>query len=59
MSFAEDFKEARKKAGHTQKSISEFMSIPRRTVEDWERGINSPPHYVQKLLIEKLESLCK
>lgn len=28
-----------------------------RTIEDWERDLMLPPVYVQKLVIEKLETL--
>ena len=35
------------------------MRIPRRTVQDWEKGIMTPPPYVQALVLEKLESMKK
>jgi DNA-binding transcriptional regulator YiaG len=52
--FAEKLKSARKKIGLTQKTMAESWSIPRRTLEDWERGINEPPEYVQRLVIDRL-----
>lgn len=55
--FAEKFKAARKAAGLTQQGMEDQMQIPRRTVQDWEKGIMTPPPYVQALVREKLESL--
>ncbi|MDY2857063.1 MAG: helix-turn-helix transcriptional regulator [Oscillospiraceae bacterium] len=49
-----NLKEARKLAGLTQKGMSEQLGIPRRTIEDWERGISTPQKYVEQLVIEKL-----
>lgn len=57
--FAERFKAARKAAGLTQDDMLEAMRIPRRTVQDWERGLKAPPDYAQPLLLEKLESMKK
>lgn len=57
--FAEKLKSARKAAGLTQKSMAEKMLIPRRTLEDWEREINIPPEYIQRLVLNELESLKK
>ena len=37
----------------TQAKFSDIYKIPKRTLEDWERGINKPPDYVINLL-EKL-----
>lgn len=55
--FAEELKEARKEAGLTQKTMVERMLMPRRTLEDWERGINIPPKYVQRLVLNELRAL--
>lgn len=52
-------KEARQKAGLTQKEMAEMLEIPKRTIEDWERGASKPPEYVEKLIIEKLYSIAK
>lgn len=43
-------KEIRKITGLSQAKFSEKYGIPRRTVEDWERGIFSPPAYLITLL---------
>lgn len=53
-----NIKELRKKSGLTQKEFSEKYHIPRRTIEDWEREIRTPPPYVPEL-IEKIMKLEK
>lgn len=50
-------KEARKKAGMTQKEMAEFFGMPKRTIENWEGGINDPPKWVGRLIIDKLKQL--
>lgn len=50
-------KEAREKAGLTQATMSEKMEIPKRTIEDWERGVRVPPKYVERLIIAELERI--
>jgi transcriptional regulator with XRE-family HTH domain len=57
--FAEKLKEARKAAGLTQKTMVELMLMPRRTLEDWERGINEPPEYIKRLVLNELERIKK
>lgn len=57
--FAIRLKAARKSAGLTQKSMVALMIMPRRTLEDWERGINIPPEYVQRLVLNELEAIAK
>jgi DNA-binding transcriptional regulator YiaG len=47
-------KEARIKAGLTQRAMTDLLLIPYRTVQDWESGKHNPPIYVEKLVIEKL-----
>ena len=55
--FAKQFKEAKKAAGMTQQKIADRMLIPKRTVEDWERGVNVPPAYVQRFVLNELEQI--
>lgn len=50
-------KEARKRAGMTQKEMAEFFGMPKRNIENWEGGKNDPPAWVEKLIIDKLEQL--
>lgn len=54
-----EIKEARQLAGLTQKEMSELFNIPRRTIEDWDREINTPPDWVADLLLEKLRKIQK
>lgn len=53
--FAEQFKAARKAAGLTQQGMEDRLQIPRRTVQDWEKGRMVPPPYVQRLVLDALE----
>lgn len=53
--FAEEFKEARVNLRLTQRQLSDAEDIPLRTIEDWERGITTPPPYVQRLVLEELK----
>ena len=43
-------KEIRLITGLSQVKFGELYHIPRRTIEDWERGINAPPEYLVELL---------
>ena len=52
-------KEARSRSGLTQQQMADQFEIPKRTIENWEAGSRKPPVYVEKLIIEKLESLRK
>lgn len=52
-------KEARKRAGLSQAKMSELFEIPRRTIEDWDRGAASPPHWAELLIIEKLNKIAE
>ena len=53
ISTAERIKHIRNLTAMTQAKFSDVYKIPKRTLEDWERGINKPPEYVVNLL-EKL-----
>lgn len=44
-------------AGLTQQQMSDMLEIPIRTIKDWEAATHNPPKYVEKLIIEKLESI--
>ena len=52
-------KEARIAAGLTQKQMSDLFEIPLRTIESWESGARTPPPYVEKLIVEKLQTIKK
>lgn len=57
--FAEKLKAARGAAGLSQQAMSERMEIPKRTIEEWEGGRRTPPLYVQRFVLNELESLRK
>lgn len=43
-------KEMRAATGLTQARFAELTGIPRRTLQDWERGIRTPPPWLEKML---------
>lgn len=53
MTAAERIKAIRSSLGLTQVAFAARYGIPRRTVEDWERGLREPPEYVITM-IDKL-----
>ena len=55
--FARDLRAARANAGYTQQQMAEAMSIPKRTIQDWERSIGAPLPYVQRLILNELREL--
>lgn len=54
-SLTQQIKELRKQAGLTQKDFAAKYDIPRRTLEDWDRGQHAPPDYVAKIIIRCME----
>ena len=44
-----------KSSGMTQKQLSERFGIPKRTIEDWSRGVRKCPEYVVNMMMELLE----
>jgi len=48
-------KEFIKSSGMTHKQLSERFGIPRRTIEDWSRGVRNCPDYVVSMMKEILE----
>lgn len=52
-------KQARQAAGLTQQQMSDILEIPKRTIEEWDRGQNYPRKWVEKLLLEKLQTMRK
>lgn len=48
------FKELRQLSGMTQKEFSEYFGIPKRTIEDWDRGVRKCPEYLIALMEYKL-----
>ena len=55
--FAEKLKAARTAVELTQQGMADLMEIPKRTIEDWERGKSTPPPYVQRLVLNELTDM--
>lgn len=55
--FTEKLKTSRKNADLTQQGMADRMLIPKRTIEAWETGDRTPPPYVQRFVLNELESL--
>lgn len=55
--FPSAFKAARIAAGITQRGVFDVLGIPRRSVQNWEAGINLPPEWVQRLILAELARL--
>lgn len=55
--FAAALKQARAATGMSQQGMADRMLIPKRTIEDWERGKSTPPPYVQRFVLNELEGL--
>lgn len=52
-----EFKAARLAAGLTQKTMSELMEIPFRTIQDWEAGKRTPPPYDRRFVLNELKDI--
>lgn len=52
-----DIKAARKRLGMTQQQLADSLGIPKRTIENWEGGVRTPPEWAMKLVLEKMESM--
>lgn len=48
-------KELRESAGMSRRQFCEYFEIPYRTLQDWELGNRSCPHYVVALIAYKLK----
>jgi DNA-binding transcriptional regulator YiaG len=57
--FADELRAERARLGLSQQALSEALGIPKRTIENWEGGVNSPPPWAEKLLLEKLKQMTK
>jgi transcriptional regulator with XRE-family HTH domain len=55
--FAEKLRAARLGAGLTQQRMADLMLIPKRSIENWEAGGRTPPPYVQRFVLNELQSL--
>ncbi len=50
-----EIKELRSIMGMSQQAFADFYHIPKRTIQNWEMGINTPPTYVIELLQRAVE----
>lgn len=48
-------KTLRRSCGMTQKELSDFLGIPKRSIENWESGERKPPEYLISLIEYKLK----
>ena len=37
--------------------MAEIFEIPKRTIEDWDRGVRQCPHWAELRIVEKLERI--
>lgn len=49
-------KELRTACGMTIKALSEYLHIPYRTLQDWEREKRTPPDYIIELIEYRLRN---
>lgn len=54
MDAREQIKAMRAEAGMSQAKFCEYFGIPKRTLEEWERGTRKPPEYLTRLLAYRL-----
>lgn len=50
------FKELRQQSGMSQKQFAEYFGIPKRTIENWEAGVNQCQQYLLDLMQYKLNN---
>lgn len=55
VTWESDCKRIRDKTGLSQAKFAERYEIPKRTIENWESGVNEPPGYVIKMLERLVE----
>lgn len=53
--FAEAFIKVRQESGMNRKDFAEWLHIPYRTMQDWERGVSQVPEYVLRLVAYKVK----
>ena len=54
--MSKTIKEAREALGMSRAEMAREFGMPIRTLENWDREISSPPMWVEKLILEKLEN---
>lgn len=53
--YAERLRAMRTGAGWSRPKMVDRVGVPLRTIEDWEAGKMTPPDYVQKLVLDRLQ----
>ena len=48
-------KEIRNQIGWSQANMAAILNIPKRTIENWESGVSTPPPYVETLIINEID----
>ena len=59
MTFAEDLRAIRERAGLTQLDAASVLDVPKITYQSWERGIRTPPDYFQRLILREFGRITK
>ena len=57
--FYEELKAARAATGLSQQKLADITLIPKRTLQDWEQGLRTPPPYVQRFVLNELATMKK
>lgn len=52
-------KEKRLEIRMSRAEMSRRFEIPIRTLENWDAGVNQPAPWIEKLILEKLETMRK
>lgn len=52
--YLQKIKEARKATGMSQQQMSDEMGIPKRTIEDWKRGVGNCHEWTERLIVAEL-----
>ena len=53
--YAEKLRTMRTEAKWSRPKMVERVGVPLHTIEDWEAGKMTPPEYVQKLVLDRLQ----
>ena len=55
--ISDELKRERARLGMSQQALSYATGIPKRTIENWETGVNTPPEWVQRLVLAELKRM--
>ena len=53
--IGERFRDLRESVGMNRKDFAEYLDIPYRTMQDWERGVSTMPTYIYALVEYKVQ----